>query len=447
MSNPDPSDAQARLARALDHHEHGRLREAEADYLEVVAAGYRADEISLLLAGLAEEDGRPEVALSRWETILRKSPDNPSACAALGRLHLILGQPEAAVAAYRTAASRAPDDPDTVSGLGVALADAGHPDEALSVLLDAARRWPDIPVIQHRMRQVATTVVPSWHIPMMNDTPRNAAFERAIRAAIAAHGPSATVLDIGAGSGLLSLLAARSGAASVVACEMVPAVAEIARQIVERNGYADRVRVVPRKSTEIAVGDGLDGPADVLVSEILSNTILTEGVLPTFEDALHRLMKPSASIIPRAVTAVGCLVGGPALERLAFVGSVSGFDLSPFGVLAAPRLPVNGQSPPWTRLSADCDLVTVDLTEKFHAPQLTRVPLRVSADGVAAGILQWMRIQLDETTAFSNPPDSATTGGWQQVFHTFPKPIRVVAGQILEIAAGHDRTALILSPA
>ncbi|MGA9090997.1 MAG: hypothetical protein WB420_18040, partial [Bradyrhizobium sp.] len=48
-------------------------------------------------------------------------------------------------------------------------------------------------------------------------------------------------------------------------------------------------------------------------SEILSSDLLAEDGLNTFEDAHARLLRPGATVIPRAATAVGCL-----LERSSF---------------------------------------------------------------------------------------------------------------------------------
>ncbi|MBV8537455.1 MAG: 50S ribosomal protein L11 methyltransferase [Alphaproteobacteria bacterium] len=432
---------------AVAHHYNGRLAEAERLYLEVAARGHRKAEVERLLAALANEDGRLDVALSRWQAIARAHPDDVLAVSTVGALLLRLGRASEAADAFSAAAAQAPDNADVAASLGVALTDAGRPDEALTVLLAAVERWPDVPLLHHRMRLAATAVVPAWHVPMMNDTPRNEAFERAIRRAVAARGPAARVLDIGTGSGLLSMMAARAGAASVVTCELVAPLAAMARKIIEANGFADHIRVVTKKSTELAVGADLDQPADVLVSEILSNSVLTEGVLATFEDALARLVKPGAAVIPQGVTAVGCLAGGTALEEMAFAGTVSGFDLSAFTALSAPRLPIVGFSPAWTRLSADHDLVAFDLTTPTHPPVLERRPLRASTDGVAVGIVQWMRVTLDADTTFANPPETTVAGGWQQVLHTFPRPIRIAAGQSLDILAGHDRAGLILMPA
>jgi predicted RNA methylase len=65
--------------------------------------------------------------------------------------------------------------------------------------------------------------VPSYMLPMLNDSDRNLAYEAAIREKIEAftktHGRAPHVLDLGAGTGLLTLMALKHGAARVTALE------------------------------------------------------------------------------------------------------------------------------------------------------------------------------------------------------------------------------------
>ncbi|MSO65728.1 MAG: hypothetical protein EXQ85_08030 [Alphaproteobacteria bacterium] len=263
--------------------------------------------------------------------------------------------------------------------------------------------------------------------------------------ALLAQGPGARVLDIGAGSGLLSMMAIRVGAAAVSACEVDPVIAEVARTIIERNGYADRIHLTAKRSSDLIVGRDIDERVDVLISEVLSSDVLSEGVLATFEDALDRLVKPGASIIPEAVTAVGCLVGGAALERPAFVDRVSGFDLSAFNAPAVRRIPMFGRALEWTRLSADYPLVPFDLRATVHPPALSPFTVTATATGVAVGILQWMRIDLDRKTHFANSPDVDDAEGWVRNLHLFARPPPVATGQSATLQVGHDRSSLILA--
>ena len=147
----------------------------------------------------------------------------------------------------------------------------------------------------------------SYHFPMIADEGRNAAFDgalaRAVRLFVASHGGRRPrVLDIGSGSGLLAMMAARAGAAEVHSLEMVPALAAAAREIVARNGYAECITIHGEMSTRVAAA-ALGGHFDILVCEIVDDMLLGEGILTTVTDARRRLLTPSAAVLPRS----GCL--------------------------------------------------------------------------------------------------------------------------------------------
>jgi type II protein arginine methyltransferase len=125
------------------------------------------------------------------------------------------------------------------------------------------------------------------------------------------------------------MMAARAGAANIVACERVPIIAEAAERIVALNGLDRAIRVINKASSDLAVGNDLEGRADILVSEIISSDLLAENVLETFQDAHLRLLREGATVIPRAATAVGCVVESEVLDKYATVSVVSGFDVSP----------------------------------------------------------------------------------------------------------------------
>src|SRR2546425_284707 len=78
------------------------------------------------------------------------------------------------------------------------------------------------------------------HQKMIMDRLRVEAFDRALRAAIR---PGDTVLDVGAGRGILSLLAAGAGAGRVYAVEPT-APSRYIEPLAQRNGFADRIAVI-----------------------------------------------------------------------------------------------------------------------------------------------------------------------------------------------------------
>lgn len=438
--------ARAILEDAMQLQEAGDLAAAEAHYRMVIDAGYRVDDVLPILAGIVGLRGANEEALELWDRLLSAHPAHAVALHEKALIHCRMGHRDLAIGALRASCAANPADAVSANNLAVMLADAGCKDEALKEFRRALGLQPDNLHIQHQINRLCAEIVPFWHIPMLNDTRRNDAFEAAIIAAIATAGPAARVLDIGTGSGLLSMMAARAGAKSVTACEMVPVIAETARAIIAENGFGDRITVHTAPSTDLTVGEHLDERADILVSEILSSDLLTERVIDTFEDAHARLLKPEAIIIPRAAAAIGCLVESPVLADYVFVGEVSGFDVSRFGALAAQKLPIHGTMTDWKRLSHDIELLRIDLTRTAHPADLHALSIPVMEDGTAAGIVQWMHVDLAEGITFDNHPDGYTDGGWLQVLHTFPEPVPVRAGDTLKIAVGHDRMTLILRP-
>lgn len=448
MTDSAQTAAHARimLEEAIQLHQAGNLEAAEARYRIVIEQGYRTAEVLPILAGIVGQRGLHDAALALWDEVLAITPDHAVAHHEKGLIHARAGRLALAIDALRASCAADPANPVAANNLAVMLADAGRKSEALEQFGRALKLQPGNLHIEHQIRRLSSEMVPFWHIPMLNDTRRNDAFEAAIKAAIAARGPEAHVLDIGAGSGLLSMMAARAGARCVTTCEMVPIIAAAARQIIADNGYADRIDVHTAPSSTLQVGEHLDARADILVSEILSSDLLTEHVLDTFEDAHARLIKPDAIVIPRAAAAVGCLVESRVLADYVFVDEVSGFDVSRFGALAPQKLPIHGTMTDWKRLSDDVELLRIDLTRKVHGSELKLLAIEVVEDGIAAGIVQWMQVDLAEGITFDNHPDGYSDGGWLQVLHPFPEPVAVRAGEVLNIAVGHDRVTLILRP-
>ena len=146
----------------------------------------------------------------------------------------------------------------------------------------------------------ATAAVPAWHFRMLNDRARNEAFGGAIARAVA-RGHGASVLDIGAGTGLLTLLALRAGAAPpVTAVEAAPAMARVAAATLAANGapLPTRARLLRARSTALRVPDHLPARASLIVSEVVDSGLLGEGVLATMRHALRELLAPGGQVIP-----------------------------------------------------------------------------------------------------------------------------------------------------
>ena len=114
--------------------------------------------------------------------------------------------------------------------------------------------------------------------------------------------PGARVLDLGTGSGILAIAAAKLGAGRVLALDTDPQAVTVARENVHRNGVADRVRVA-RGSLAQAIGK-----FDVVVVNILARVLVEMA-----EGGLARRLAPEGHLI-----AAGLLVGQEEEVRDAF---------------------------------------------------------------------------------------------------------------------------------
>ena len=105
------------------------------------------------------------------------------------------------------------------------------------------------------------------------------------------------VMDVGCGSGILSLFAAQAGAKKVYACEASGA-AEIARILIKANGFENVVEVIQGKIEDITSEKIPLKSIDVIVSEPLGTFLLNERMLETYIIARDMFLKPRGRLFP-----------------------------------------------------------------------------------------------------------------------------------------------------
>ncbi|XP_058384080.1 protein arginine N-methyltransferase 7 isoform X5 [Diceros bicornis minor] len=136
----------------------------------------------------------------------------------------------------------------------------------------------------------------SSYADMLHDKDRNIKYYQGIRAAVSRvkdRGQKALVLDIGTGTGLLSMMAVTAGADFCYAVEVFKPMADAAVKIVEKNGFSDKIKVINKHSTEVTVGPDGDMPcrANILITELFDTELIGEGALPSYEHAHSHLVQ------------------------------------------------------------------------------------------------------------------------------------------------------------
>ena len=283
-----------------------------------------------------------------------------------------------------------------------------------------------------------------WHFSLLHDHQRNAAYREALNQSVQ---PGMTVLEIGAGSGIIAMFAAQAGAKHVYSCEMEPLVAAAARENVRRNGLSDKITIIEKKSTELEIGPDLLERPDILVSEIVDNVVLGEEILPTMEDAWARLLKENTIVLPSRVESRGALVGGMPWTRHLRAPECFGLDLSAMNLLAPcaatlsnPEIVTLDEA-----ISGDFSVIQFDFSKpRSHAPGEQVLKVEARKDGVVDGVLTWLHLDFGDGVTFSNRPPCESA--WHPQVHVFPEPRVVKKGDVLEVSVSHDRKRVMVRP-
>jgi type II protein arginine methyltransferase len=133
---------------------------------------------------------------------------------------------------------------------------------------------------------------------MLNDSARNSAFKKALDFWVR-YEEKTVVIDIGSGTGLLSLYAANiSNIKNVYAVEADPIMSQISSDVFKENCRGELVKLIEKHSMDLKVGETLPSKVSLIVTETLDAAVFGEGILDTLIDAKKNLLEPNGRIIP-----------------------------------------------------------------------------------------------------------------------------------------------------
>jgi type II protein arginine methyltransferase len=269
--------------------------------------------------------------------------------------------------------------------------------------------------------------IPRWHFSMLNDTARNEAFERAIAAGVR---PGAHVVDIGAGTGLLSLLAARAGAARVDAYEAHPDMAEVAKAVLAAGDAAGAIRLHEGLSSDCELPEA--ERADLLVTEIFDCALIGEGVIPSLRAARRTLLSAGYRALPHAATLRGALLASPATRQLNEVGEACGVDLSALNAYRTRgHFPLRLSTWPHSILSSEETILELLMQEEPSLAPAWDVEFTADENGFADGVVAWFDLHLAAGVRITTHPSRRSH--WMQAFVGFAEPLPVRAGDAVRV--------------
>lgn len=417
----------------------GSAYRAQGDIVKAIAIFTKAIDISpnsaqvynnLGNAFLAKND--LQNALAALKQAIDISPGYAEAQNNLGNVYKALGKTKLALEAYERAIVIRPTYAVAHNNIGTVHTKDQNFESAILAFKKALEINPDYVEAQLNLSNAKTRAIPAWHISMMNDQSRNNAYLDAINLAI---GKNDFVFEIGTGSGLLAMMAARAGARKVITCEASELIAHKAREIIDQNGYSEVINVLSKKSTDVVVGKDLPQKADVLLSEILSGEFVGEGVRPTISDASKRLVREGGKIIPQSGAIRIALIGGEQ-ENLGefYVSEANGFDLTKFNSITPNKHSIKFTSPP-TLLSSPVSAYEIKMSDIHKiADEEKVITLTAKESGLCYGIVQWLKVQIFQDIIYENEPGKLNSH-WPTPVYRFAEPINLVLGQEVKIKA------------
>ncbi|XP_043225519.1 protein arginine N-methyltransferase 1-like isoform X2 [Amphibalanus amphitrite] len=282
------------------------------------------------------------------------------------------------------------------------------------------------------------------HHEMLSDRVRTESYRDAICRNAAPCVRGRAVLDLGCGTGILSMLCARAGAAEVVGVDQSEVIYH-AMDIVRENRLSDIITLVKGRLEDAKLPGGPDRKFDIIVSEWMGYFLLFEGMLDSVLYARDRLLADGGRLLPNRCTI--SLVAASDQERydnlLTFWEDVYGFRMSCLrpevlqeaSVEVVPAAAVCSQ--PCLLKTLDINTIRVEDTE-FTSPFRLRA-LRSCRVTALVGYFD-THFDLPVPVEFSTGPHTTPTH-WKQTAFYLERPITVAEGDTIEgsLFCGRDR--------
>lgn len=131
-----------------------------------------------------------------------------------------------------------------------------------------------------------------YHQTMLADGVRNRALYKAIKAKVTSE---TSFLDVGAGTGVWAILAAKLGAKRVVAIEIEECLIPIIYKHAKENGVAGRIEIIHGDAKDVKIR----GKFDVIVSELFGGDALGKDTVDAFIYLRDKYLAPGGELMPQ----------------------------------------------------------------------------------------------------------------------------------------------------
>lgn len=343
---------------------------------------------------------------------------------------------------YEQALELFPNDDVICNSMGEQLFRLGFRDEAAGYFYKAVKLNPNSVDAKENFYRVANWLVERWHFIMLNDVQRNRLYQKAIGNAVQAG--CKTVLDIGTGTGILSMFAKSAGASHVYACELSKTMFDLACEVVAANHMEGDIKLLHMKSHDVRVPEHIPEKVSLVVTETVDAGLFGEGIVETLIHAWKNLLlepKPKdancdgyGQVIPAGAVVYGMVVECAEIRRhhRVFVNEVAGVNLEdavqfsspvqcspkssdvhePYATERMSRVPGGYKALSQPFLALTVDFNSLQDLESIASGKSYRISVLVQEQGQLDCFLTWFVLHLDNEHSLSTGPSEETC--WEQ---------------------------------
>jgi len=271
----------------------------------------------------------------------------------------------------------------------------------------------------------------SIHYEMLSDQTRTSSYRSAL-----INNPdrlsSSLVLDIGCGTGILSMFAAQAGARGVVGVDCSDIIYQ-AMDIVRENGLENKITLVKGRLEETQLPHD---KFDIIVSEWMGYFLLFEGMLDSVLAARDKYLAPGGTVMPNR-----CSIHLAALSDVVKYDNLIGYWDDVYGFkMSCMRSPILGEASvevvPQQHVVSNCvQVLDLDINSCTVADTefTSDFVLEISRDGDLTAVVAWFDtyFELENPVVFSTGPHSTPTHWKQTVFYLSEK-VPIVKGQHIQ---------------
>ncbi|KAM4845430.1 protein arginine N-methyltransferase 3 isoform 1-T1 [Thomomys bottae] len=242
------------------------------------------------------------------------------------------------------------------------------------------------------------------------------------------------VLDVGCGTGILSMFAAKAGAKKVLGVDQSEILYQ-AMDIIRLNKLEDTITLIKGKIEEVHLPVE---KVDVIISEWMGYFLLFESMLDSVLYAKNKYLAKGGSVYPDLCTINLVAVSDvdKHAERIAFWDDVYGFNMSCMKKAVIPEAIVEVLDPK-TLISDSCSIKHIDChtTSISDLEFSSDFTMKITKSSMCTAVVGYFDIYFEKNchsrVMFSTGPQSTKTH-WKQTAFLLEKPFSVKAGEALK---------------